>query len=478
MKPENLRKILMLAAVEELDENAIVIPRGERREASRIAGAPLPPHPGRAREERFLARRAEDLLTRVANRFAFGAWLDPAKPPHPFWNPIWPLLLLLVAAAVGFFSNELGPEQRINILSIHLVGILAWNFLIYLREAILLFRKRSPGMIEAWFTKWQESTSPAGTSEEPEAALLERARQTFQKRWVDRSTPVYYARVKSWLHLAAIALAASAIGGMYVRGLAREYTAVWESTFITEAEQLLPILKVIIGPAVKLVGDSLPGPAELEALRGADAAGENAARWIHWYALTIALFVLLPRAALSLFWRLKAHRLSADFPYRETAPRYYSRLLATSSGTSRSLSILPYAITPDEGARAKIVRRLEDEVGAAVEANWLPAVPFGEEDSVPSETIRDMPEDAELIPLLSFAATPERETHLEFYQTLSGLAPNPLRFLLLEAESFDRKGRDFVDSAERRAGRLEAWRRLFAGESVSILVNPETPAAV
>lgn len=478
MKPENLRKILMLASVEELDENAIVIPREERREASRAAGAPLPPHPGRAREERFLAKRAEDLLAKVATRFPSAGWLDPAKPPHPFWNPLWPLLLLLLAAIIGFFSNELGPEQRINILSIHLVGILAWNFLIYLREAILLFRKRSSGLIEGWFTKWQDGAAPAEVHADPEPALLERARQAFQKRWVNRSTPVYYARIKSWLHLAAIVLAASAIGGMYVRGLAREYTAVWESTFITEAEQLLPILKVILGPAVTLAGDSLPAPAELEALRGADASGENAARWIHWYALTIALFVLLPRATLSLFWRLKSRRLSAEFPYRETAPRYYSRLLATSSGTSRSLSILPYAITPDEGARAKLVRRLEDEVGAAVEANWLPAVSFGEEDAVPMETIREMPDDSELVPLFSFAATPERETHLEFYQTLSGLAPNPLRFLLLEAESFDRKGRDFADAADRRAGRLEAWRQLFAGQTVSILLNPETPAAV
>ncbi len=478
MKPENLRKILMLAAVEELDENAELLPREERREASRKAGAPLPPHPGRAREERFLALRAEDLLARLAGRHPAVTWLHRAEPTHWLWNPLWPALLLLLAATVGFLTNELGPEQRINILSVHLIGILLWNCIIYFREAILLLKRWKPGWVETWLAKRTSDPVLDPGENEGEPALLARARSSFTKRWVDHSVPVFHARVKSWLHLAAIFLAAAAIGGMYVKGLAREYRAVWESTFITEAEQLLPILKGVLGPAVALSGDRLPSAEELDPLRGAKAEGEIAARWIHWYALTITLFVLLPRAALALFWHLKARRLSAAFPYRETAPRYYSRLLATSSGTSRALAILPYALTPDEAARSTIVRRLEDEVGAAVEANWLPAIAFGEEDALPVATIRDLPDDAELVPLFSFASTPERETHLELYQTLSGLAPNPLRYLLLEAKAFDRKSRDFADAAERRSGRFEAWQRLFAGEEVAILLNPETPAAV
>lgn len=482
MKPENLRKILMLAAVEELDENAIVLPREERREASRKAGAPLPPHPGRAREERFLALRAEDLLARlVARHPAAASWLDPRRSPHPLWNPLWPSVLLGVAALAGFLTSELGPDQRINILSVHLIGILAWNLGIYLREAFLLFRRHRSGRLEAWLAKWQTdppAAEEAGSGGDPATALLERARTAFRSRWIGHSTPVVHARIKSWLHLAAIVLAASAIGGMYVKGLAREYRAIWESTFITEAGQLLPILELVLGPAVILSGDSLPSSAELETLRGATNEGEIAARWIHWYALTVALYVLLPRAALSLFWRLKARRLSSDYPYRETAPRYYARLLATSSGTSRSLAILPYALAPDEATRAKIVRRLENEVGAAVEASWLPVVAFGEEDKLPAVFIDGLSDEAELVPLYSFAATPERETHLELYQTLSGLAPNPLRYVLLEAESFDRKSRDFADAGERRLGRLQAWRELFAGQSVALLVNPETPAAV
>jgi hypothetical protein len=470
MKTEDARNILMLAAVEETDEGGIVLSAKERHEASREAGSPLPANPGRAREEAFLAVRAAALLERLVSRFPSSAWLDPAASSHPASHPGLVALFLLSAAVVGYLTNELGPEKRINILSFPLLGILVWSAVVYLREAWLFFSQRPPVLLERWF-EWAGPRPETGEKDDPAARVLATAKRLFEKRWSRLSAPVTAARLKSLLHLAAFVLAAAAIGGMYVKGLANEYRAVWESTFLTDSTSLRGILRVVLGPAASLSGESLPTPEELEAIRGADAPGENAARWIHWYALSIALFVLAPRAILAILWRVRSASLARSLPYRENAPRYYARLLATSSGSARAVALVPYAFDPDEPTKRGLVRRLEDEFGASVEAVWLPMIAFGEEESfVLAPTVAG----AEILPVFSFAATPEREAHLAAYRTLSGLAPNPVRFVLLEAGAFDRKSRDFADAANRRAAREEAWKRLFADESIALLLQPET----
>ncbi|HRQ88683.1 MAG TPA: DUF2868 domain-containing protein [Bacteroidia bacterium] len=472
MTPEDLRNILALAAVEETDEGGVLLSSEVREEASRAAGAPLPGRPGRDREERFLAERARDLLDRLASRYPGRAdWLDPAKPAHLSHHPGWIALLLLVAGVFGFLTNELGPEKRINILSFPLLGILAWSLLVYCRDAVLLLGRFRSRLVESGLAFLERrrgaSEAPAGSAE----SVLEASRALFERRWRRRSAPVAWARLKSLLHVAAFVLAASAVGGMYVKGLANEYKAVWESTFITESGQLLPVLRFVLGPAVSISGGELPSVGELEAIRGATAEGENAARWIHWYALTIGLFVLLPRAVLAVLWRVRAATAASRFGYRETAPKYYGRLLATSFGSSRRVVVVPYQISPDAAARSALARRLEDEFSAAVEVEWRPTVPFGEEESAALDPV---PEDAEVILLFSFSATPERETHLALHRTLSGAAPNPVRWVLLDAAAFDRKSQALADAAERRAAREAAWRKLFVEAPVALLVQPES----
>lgn len=466
MNPEDLRNILLLAAVEEADEGGLVLPTKDRREGSAAAGAPLPANPGPGKEDRFLAARASELLERLHGRFPGTAWLDPGAPAHASRHPAIVFAVIVLAAVAGYLTNELGPERRINILSFPLLGILAWSLLVYLREAWLFLTRRTPMLPDRWF----ERTAQGAAMEErddPASRVLTQARHLFEKRWARLSAPATAARLKALLHLAALVLAASAVAGMYVKGLANEYRAVWESTFITESTTLRSLLGLVLGPAAALTGESLPAAGELDLIRGTDAAGENAARWIHWYALTISLFVLVPRAVLALLWRLRSAGLARSLPFRETAPRYFGRLLATSSGSARSVALVPYAFEPDEDTKAALVRRLEDEFGAAVAAVWLPSIAFGKEESPP-----DLPEDcAETVPVFSLASTPERETHLEVSRTLSGLAPNPVRFVLLEGGAFDRKAGDFPDADERRAAREEAWRKLFSGESVALVIR-------
>ena len=98
------------------------------------------------------------------------------------------------------------------------------------------------------------------------AGALSGAFSRFGLDWLERSAPLVAARAGRVLHLAAAMLALGAIAGLFVRGLAFEYRAGWESTFLG-APAVHAILSFVLGPAARLTGIALPGVTELEALR-------------------------------------------------------------------------------------------------------------------------------------------------------------------------------------------------------------------
>lgn len=478
MKSDDIRKVLIVQALEESDEGEIIVTASDKREAAILAGAPLSRRGDTSERDRFLVTRAETLISRILSRHPDSSrWLEPHSTHH---SGLITLGLAAVAAMAGFLTNELGPEKRINILSFPLLGIILWSLMVYLREAIVFFRRRSSVHEDGWIG-WLSAilvsrTYPVTNEGSPEGAkaTFSGARHRFEKRWQEIRTPVTFARIKASLHGAAFVLAAFAIGGMYVKGLANEYRAVWESTFFTDSAHLRPFLQLVLGPAVSLSGGTLPSPSELDAIHWqaveGEISGENAARWIHWYALTVGLFVLIPRALLTVFWHLRSNRLGTTLPFLQISPRYFERLLATSTGTAHRVHIVPYAFEPDVDGKRALIKRLEDQFGQSVDLTWEPSIAFGREDDF---SISLLESEGELLPLFNFGATPEVETHLSVYQTLSQKAPNPLRYVLLDATAFDRKSTSFADAGERREGRENAWKKLFLSESVSLIIFPD-----
>lgn len=464
MDEDDYRQILLIQAVEECDGDGVLLTDGDRREASVLAGAPLPKPTSASIEDRFLADRAAELRRRLAARRPELAKNLKSTPPSSRALAAFPALLV-VAAIAGYLTNELGPERRINILAFPLLGLLAWSLLVYLREISLLFRRGDAGFLGPWLA-WTERRPPGGDEAATDSPVWLRASALFEKRWRRLRAPLIFSRLKARLHLAALVLAASAVGGMYVKGLANEYRAVWESTFFIESAQLRPFLRAVLGPAAALRGDEFPSLEELDAIQGAGSEGESAARWIHWYALTVAIFVLGPRGALALLWHLRARRLARGIPYRSVAPRDFERLLLVSSGATRTLLLVPYAFEPElESFRSS----LEEHYGGAVEMERAPTVAFGEEEDVVLPT----PEgETEVLPVFNFAATPERETHLALYRTLSSRSPKPVRSVVLETSAFDRKSASFAEAASRRADREAAWRGLFRDEAVEFILSP------
>jgi hypothetical protein len=462
---DEVRRIMAAQAVEQSDPNELILTDPDKREITMMAGAPLPKDLSQSEENAFLSERAELMLVRAGSRFPDSTgWFRRSPDQNRFaWVA---LLLCLLAVTIGFLTNELGPDKRINILSFPLLGIIAWSVLVYLREIVLFSRSRDQLFQDSWLDGLirlvqPKAKAPESSDSGDEPSILRSAFQLFQSRWQGLIVPVTGARLKALLHLVALLLALSAIGGMYVKGLANEYRAVWESTFFTDSESLRPVLRLILGPAASLTGSGIPTTSELDAMHwkaggGDEITGENAARWIHWYAITVGLFVLVPRAFLALIWKWRAGRLARTLPFREVSSPYYEHLLATSSGAALESKVIPYAIDLDDELRRSIRNCLETLHERPVEITWMPTIPFGEEEEVTPPDESDS-----LFPLFNFASTPEEETHLTLLQTLSGEELNRVPFLLLDTTSFDRKADSFADAEKRRSDREKAWKLLL-----------------
>lgn len=470
---------MMLQAVEEADEADLLLSPGDKTSAAESAGAPLEKSPSTGTENVFLEKRADSLLVRLAARHPeSGRWTQTVASNHRLG--MLTLVLGLIAGVVGFLTNELGPEKRINILSFPLLGIILWSFLVYLREIILFFRSRDKLFRDSW-VDWligmmQPPQSSHDTIEKEEEKALAGGRSIYEKRWKQITATVMGARIKSLLHTTALILAAAAIAGMYVKGLANEYTAVWESTFFERSDQLRPVLQTVLGPATAISGDTIPKAAELDTIRmtkDEEVAGQNAARWIHWYAITIGLFVLIPRFLFALIWRIKASALARTLPFRDVSSRYFEHLLATSTGDSIDIHIVPYGLDPNDPKKRLAIRALEEQFEKPLKVTWDQPVAFGEEDNF---ALTDAPDGCTLVPFYSLASTPEKETHLAVYQTLLGHAPSPVKWALIDPEVYDEKLTFFPDAEKRRFDRESAWTRLFETENLDLIFVGRPPS--
>jgi hypothetical protein len=120
------------------------------------------------------------------------------------------------------------------------------------------------------------------------------------------------------LHLGAIGLALGAIAGMYVRGLFFAYDVVWRSTFLHDPGMIARLCNVLLAPGALVLGRALPGPADATVLLS--GAGSPAGPWIHLYAATVVVVVVLPRAVLALASALGFRRALHDVRLDRTDP--------------------------------------------------------------------------------------------------------------------------------------------------------------
>jgi hypothetical protein len=371
---------------------------------------------------------------------------------------------------LGTLTEQVADRQHINLLAFPLLLLVLWNLAVYL---VLLLRHLVPS------GRGSRDTPPAGIRRWL-IALAERTRAhprgsraiggvftSFTAAWVRASAPLIEARAARILHLSAAMFGAGAVVGLYARGLAFDYRAGWESTFL-DASAVHGVLSLILAPAAWLLGMPLPDLAEVEALRfDGVAPAASAARWIHLYAATVALVVIVPRLLLALtawgFERYRERHLALDL----TEP-YYRRVLGAFTTGPVKMRVVPYSFRVDEPGAAGLAVIARVLLGDSGEALLRPAVEYGAEQRADEGLSSDDPEIALTVALFNLAATPENESHGAFLDRLRERLASRV-VALIDESALRRRLATQAGAVQRIDERRDAWLAFCAARGIAAM---------
>ncbi|MFN0302285.1 MAG: hypothetical protein ACKVQU_18275 [Burkholderiales bacterium] len=393
--------------------------------------------PSQADIERFIVRRAGLLLAHA------GASMPQINRLRTLHAPPWLFAtVLLIAFALGLASHGLGDARRINLLFAPMLFIILWNVVIYLALALSRFGPVKSGSIASAIAglRWRHAMKTQAS-----------AFQDVFKMWLAHAAPIIGTRTAVALHSAAALFAVGAIIGMYVRGLGVEYLAGWESTFL-DPHAVRRILSIVLSPGSILTGIDVGDVAQITAMRFRDSmGGEPAGPWIHLYAATAGMVILIPRLALAVLARRETRLLagrSAINPDDPLDDRYVRRLLATVSRKSDRLVAWPVATTLDDALVDALRLALEERLGGRIALILGNPIPYGAPAPAPSDG-------HDVVLVFASAATPEPEVHGALIE-----ATKPVAIAIDETAMQRRFGQDPAMAQKRTAERRDAWRAL------------------
>jgi hypothetical protein len=390
-------------------------------------------------------------------------------------------VVVAAAAAAGLATSWFGPTRRVDLLSPALLGILAWNLFAYVRLAVSPLvrhglermtgrtaRRRLPEALAELFMRgaiWRKLQGHrlfAG-HDPVQRRLTARALLRYGALWHRSASALLAARVRCMLHLGALALAAGAVGGIYLRGIALGYRASWEEVWL-DAARAQALLDVVLGPAAALLGRSVPPLAPLATDPG------PAGPWIQLYALTLLLAVGLPRAALAAIETARCIRHASDVRVDLKDP-YYARLLRDWRGATTRVDIVPYGYFPDLALLDSLRRTLREMFGGRADVRSRRPLARGDgpdlliEPVVAASAWRPPPRlgewyadrEVESCHALVFdlGEAPERELHGAFLAKLCERARSRGHRLLVLGDPSGLERR--VGSAEHRRERMKRW---------------------
>lgn len=445
MRAHDARHVLLLRAFEApltppwTDADA----QWASREAAQLEGEKVTP-------ESFVARRAELAADWLRKRDpAIGTALSATRVA--WW--LGPLVVVLAAIA-GVMLDAVGRSQRINILAPPMLGLIGWNLLVYvLLVAGWIFRRRSPGVgASGPLRRWLVGV-PQGLARVTHPSLLR-----FMGDWAQLGRTLHARRAAAVLHGAAAALAIGVIVSLYMRGLSLEYRAGWESTFLSP-EQVHRVVRAVFGPAAWIGRIPLPDVEQLAAIRFPGVRGENAARFINLWMLTLAIVVVLPRLLLGLIAARRAGKLANAFPLSLDDP-YFQRIVRTLNSQHLPLCLLSYGVVPIMAEPTRLAAMCEQAMGQRFDLTASPRIEPGQEDDVRAvQTALHEAGVGGVLALFAATSTPERETHGRLLRNLERLRPG--RIAVLIDESAFRARFTGAGADQRRDERRAAWRRML-----------------
>ena len=455
-----LTKVLLVQACEEHDPDHKFILRYERE----------PPRYDNAGRDRTAAEGPMgDGEARVIERAEH--IVDRLTLKHPVFTSAFavlrikaPLMLLIGCALVGgFLADPIGPAGHINLLNFSLLTLLLWNGVIYLG---LLYKMVVPRPSQdrsqpslPRLVEWLLGLIVKGRLNRLRS---DRAQSPEEVQWIAVSLASYATRLlhsghdllmihaRSLLHAAAAALAIGVMVGLYLRGFSFLYKAGWDSTFMA-AEGVHIFLSFLFAPASWLLRIPMPSVEAIAELRGPAMA--NAAIWIHFWAMTTLLFIVLPRTLLAVTTWLRKTRLAADMHLPSHEP-YFQRLLNPYRGKGLFVEVLAYSHRVKE-ADDGLMRFLSDAFGVLADIHVGSSVQYGDRPPhVPDDPDRGLC----AVVMFNVAQAPE-ETHSEFLEelkaTIRGKGRPNMLLVLLDCEAYAQ-----IDHEKRLKERCQAWTTL------------------
>jgi hypothetical protein len=404
-----------------------------------------------AAPDEFIAQRARHAMQRLLPRERVAQrWLAQS-----LWRAQWLATVAVIAFFIGLLADSVGASQRINLLAPPLWGVLIWNIVVYLGliAALLAAVLRRDINRAGPIVRGMQSLIRIGMRtglRAPKAGPL----SEFVQLWFQRTASLSALRAEMVLHLGAAALGLGLIAGLYARGLVLDYRAAWESTFLSPGVAHALVTGVLT-PASRLSGIALPDAtafAALQAAQGDNITGAPAASWIHLLALTLLLFVVVPRLLIALGCVVRLRSSTRRFKMPLTDP-YFHRMLRVQRGGAAQVQAWPYALTPSPQAVLGLRALMADALGAKVGLQIAPTITFGGEDDTPIA-----PADAttHAIAWFDLIATPEAESQGRFVQQLAAaMSAGASVIVLIDEAAFVRR---FVNMPERLQQRREVWR--------------------
>ncbi len=461
MTIDQLAKVLLVQACEEQDPDHKFILRYERelpRHARSDLNSDTATEDAARAGEAWAIERAEHISDRLTQKHPALTWAFAVLRIKT------PVTLLIGCALVGgFFADPIGPAGQINLLNFPLLTLLLWNAVVYIGLLYNMFVPRPsrdrlqpslPGLME-----WLLGLSVKGRLNRLRS---DRTLSPDEQQWIAASLATYAARLlhsgrellithaRSLLHVAAAALAIGVIAGLYLRGFSFLYKAGWDSTFM-EAEGVHTFLSILFAPASWLSGTPMPGVEAIADLHG--TARANAAIWIHFWAMTTTVFIVLPRTLLAAAaWKRKA-RLAADIQLPSNEP-YFRRLLNPYRGKGLLVEVFAYSHRVKE-ADDRLLAFLSDAFGILADIHMGNSVQYGEP---APHFLTDPDRGLCAVVLFNVAQAPE-ETHSEFLEelktTIRGRGRPNMLLVLLDCEAYVQ-----IDHEKRLRERCQAWATL------------------
>ncbi len=468
VEPEAIGDVIWLRSIEECDRRGEVLPFEAREAASCGAAESMGAGLGDGAEalsERdwaYLVERVRRLRGAMRSVAAMPSWVR-----HLRW---WPAAFGLAAFVTGFGSHYVGLDRSFDLLSGPVLLVLLWNTVVCAHAVTSLFggegRPRTPAMA-GWVARWLQGRAPSAGGGEG-AAIGACAWERYGRLWWPWAGGWLARSVAGWLHGAGLCFVLGLVGGVYWRGLASQYLAGWESTWLGPRE-VGAFLGALLWPASAVTGIALPSETSgWEALRrGSGFAGVPAGPWIHLYATTLMLYVGAPRFLLLCWSALDAARAVRTPPRWTRREAYVRRVLASAKkGSAVRVAVLPFDVKRParlaDGAFRDAVGRLAREIwGSAARVDWGAGASYGEESVVWEGPWRAMGDAGAGLIVMDATATPEAEVH----------------GMVLGAVAAQFSGRDGVVvglecaglGVERVASRLDIWKRMAGMRGLKVL---------